>query len=676
MYNYVMGRNSRLLQISVLWRVFIFVALFSGLAACQATPEPDSLELEKVVLQLKWKHQFQFAGYYAAFEQGYYAEAGLDVELLEAPDEEIEPAQVVLRGDADFGIAASDLVLLHATGEPVVALAAIYQHSPLIFLAMEGRGIDNIHDLSGKKVMIEAHAAELLAYLESEGISENDLTRIPHTFDPSALIGNQVVAMSAYLTDEPFLLKNSGLGYKIFNPRASGIDFYGDTLFTTETQIRDHPERVNRFLQASIKGWEYALDHPEEMVDLIYTKYSQRHSRAHLLFEAEQTKRLILPDVVEIGYMNPGRWQRISEIYAEMNMAPENLALEDFLYDPNPRPNLTWFYLSFMGILTVLGVVSFITTRFYRLNSTLQAEMAERSRTEQNLRALENRYRLLVENAPFPIVISRLEDATMLYINPQAASKYEINQNHAIGRSAMNFFVNIDDRQKMVALLERHGFIQNFEVQLVSAGGKTFWADLSANMIDFEGQPAAFFSIVDITERRNLALRLETIAMVDELTSLANRRRFMHKAQEEVSRAKRYRSSLALLMIDGDNFKAINDTYGHATGDQVLRLVANIFKKNLRESDFPGRIGGDEFGILLPNTDIEAAVQLAERLRQNLADEELEIRGIVIKFTLSIGVAVLTGKRDTIDALFRRADVALYQAKDMGRNRVTPFSGE
>ena len=201
----------------------------------------------------------------------------------------------------------------------------------------------------GKKSCIEAHAAELLAYLESEGISSTDLTLLPHSFDPNALILDQAAAISAYSTDEPFLLKQAGLEYLIFNPRASGIDFYGDTLFTTETQIKDNPERVKAFVDASLRGWAYALDHPDEVVDLIYSEYTQRHSKEHLLFEAEKTKQLILPDVVEIGYMNPGRWQRIAEIYTEMNMTPEKLSLDNFIYNPNPRPDLTWLYLSLLG---------------------------------------------------------------------------------------------------------------------------------------------------------------------------------------------------------------------------------------------------------------------------------------------------------------------------------------
>ena len=640
-----------------------------SLQSCQSMPRENTHVLERVTLQLKWKHQFQFAGYYAALNQGYYEEVGLDVQFLEAPDEE-EPAQIVLHGGADFGIAASDLLLLHAQGEPVVALAAIYQHSPLILLSVDSRGIDNIHDLSGKKVMIEAHAAELLAYLESEGISPNDLMQLPHSFDPEALISNQVAAISAYSTDEPFLLKQSGLEYRIFNPRASGIDFYGDTLFTTKTQIQDHPERVKAFLDASLRGWEYALNNPEEMVDLIYSDYSQRHSREHLLFEAEQTQRLILPDVVEIGYMNPGRWQRIGEIYAEMNMAPDDLILGDFLYDRNPKPDLTWLYLSFLGSLIVIGTISFVAARFYRLNASLQEEMSERTRTEKNLRILERRYRILVEDAPFPIVISSLDEGTILYINPKAANMYEITRSHAIGKHAIEFYVNPDDRGEILTLLDKQGFVQNFEVQLVSAADHKYWADISANIITFEGQSAAFFSIVDITDRKEMAIRLESIAMKDELTSLANRRHFMQKIQEEFNRSKRYNTQLSLLMLDTDNLKEINDTFGHAVGDQVLQQIAKAFEENSREIDFAGRLGGDEFGIILPNTRIDEAFQLAKRLKQILSNQVVELQGKEIQFTMSIGIAVITGKDDTIDDLLRRADLALYQAKNSGRNQV------
>ena len=650
---------------------FIFViAVCLSVQACHSDSNENPQELDNVVLQLKWKHQFQFAGYYAALKQGFYEEVGLNVQLVEAPDD-TEPAEVVLDKKADFGIASSDLLLLRANGEPVVALAAIYQHSPLVLLSIAGREVDNIHDLAGKPVMIEAHAAELLAYLESEGVSPSDLTLLPHSFDPEALIFDQAVAMSAYSTDEPFLLSQAGLDYQIFNPRSSGIDFYGDTLFTTEAQIRDHPDRVSAFLDASLRGWAYALDHPDEMVEVIHSEYSQRHSREHLLFEAERTQRLILPDVVEIGYMNPGRWQRIGEIYAEMNMISSEIPLEEFLYNRNPKPDLTWFYLTILGILIILVFSSFISARFYQLNTALKKEMFVRAEIEQNLRILEQRYRVLAENAPFPIVISHMETGALLYVNPKAAQKYEIAQNHAVSKSAFDFYINANDSERMIEILNRQGYLQNFEVQHISAGGNTFWADLSASIITFEEQPAAFFSIVDMTDRRELAIRLEEIAMKDELTEIANRRSFMQKIQDEFMRANRYLTPLTILMLDTDNFKSINDTYGHAAGDQVLRRVAIVFGEYLRETDFPGRLGGDEFGIILPNTGLDDALQLAERLRAILAKQRVEMHNNIIQFTMSIGVAEFQGKNDSLDNLFRRADISLYQAKNDGRNQVS-----
>lgn len=653
-----------------IFQLFFILFVSVSIQACQVNPNSNPRALDPVVVQLKWKHQFQFAGYYAALEQGFYEDLGLDVQLLEAPDD-VDPAQVVLNGDADFGIASSDLLLLRAKGDPVVALAAIYQHSPLIFLSVAGRDIDNIHDLAGKPVMIEAHAAELLAYLESEGISPNELTQLPHSFNPDSLVTNQIVAMSAYSTDEPYLLTQSGLEYQIFNPRSSGIDFYGDTLFTTEAQIQAHPERVSAFLDASTRGWAYALDHPEEMVELIYTKYSQRHSKEHLLFEAEKTERLILPDVVEIGYMNPGRWQRIGEIYTEMNMTNSEISLDGFIYDRNLKPNLTWIYLMIFGILVILGISAYISTRFYLLNTALKEEMSEREKTDENLRVLELRYRVLAENAPFPIVISNLEDGLLLYLNPKAAQKYEILQQYAIGKSVLDFYVDSKEQEQMVEKLERQGFLKNFEVQHISTVGNKFWVEMAASIITFEGKLAAFFSIVDITERRTLALRLEELAMKDELTGIANRRYFMLKIQEEFARAKRYKNPLALLMMDLDNLKIINDTFGHLAGDQVLLQAARVLSDYLRETDLPGRFGGDEFGIILPNTGLLEATQLGERLRQIFTQQRIEIHQNEIQFSMSLGVAELCDNDGNADDLIHRADDALYHAKTSGRNQVS-----
>ena len=258
---------------------YIALALaFVIISSALAQPAAPNNAVESVTLQLKWKHQFQFAGYYAAIEKGFYRDAGLNVILREAESSE-GSVNSVLADDAQYGVASSELVVMRAEGKPVVALAPIFQHSPLILLVLADSGIENLHELTGKRIMLEPQEAELYAYFLSEGMSLSKLTIVPNTFDASDLISGKVDSMSAYSTDEPFRLQEAGKEYLVFNPRAGGIDFYGDTLFTSEAQIRDHPAQVKKFISASLKGWDYALHHSDEIVELILSKYSQRHSR-------------------------------------------------------------------------------------------------------------------------------------------------------------------------------------------------------------------------------------------------------------------------------------------------------------------------------------------------------------------------------------------------------------
>lgn len=351
--------------------VRIILLLGSLLATAQAD--------DRVVLQLKWRHQFQFAGYYAAIEQGYYKEAGLNVELREAEPGH-DPLENVLGGEAQYGVGTSNVILARAAGEPVVVLAVIYQHSPFILLASKDAGVHDIHDLATKPIMMEPDAAELLAYFESEGVDTKKLQLVHHTFDLQQLIDGQAAAMSAYSTDEPFRMKQAGEDYLIFSPRAGGIDFYGDNLFTTEGEIEKHPERVKAFVQASLKGWEYAVAHPEEMIALIQKKYPRGKTDEQLRFEAWQTIKLIHPELIEVGYINPGRWKAIAETYQSLGMLPKNFSLDGFLYERTPR--MKWLYWA-GGFLIVAAVGSFgwsLLTLSW--NRKLRKEVAARQEAE------------------------------------------------------------------------------------------------------------------------------------------------------------------------------------------------------------------------------------------------------------------------------------------------------
>jgi diguanylate cyclase (GGDEF)-like protein/PAS domain S-box-containing protein len=176
---------------------------------------------------------------------------------------------------------------------------------------------------------------------------------------------------------------------------------------------------------------------------------------------------------------------------------------------------------------------------------------------------------------------------------------------------------------------------------------------------------------VDITDRKHLEAELQRQAHLDYLTGLANRRSFMGRSEIELSRARRYDNSISVLMLDIDHFKQINDTYGHQSGDLVLKSVANTFQEVLRSVDIIGRLGGEEFAVVLPETGIAKATEVAERLREKMSAGEVALPdGMNIRFTVSIGIAALIDKNSNITMLLNDADKALYRAKQAGRNRV------
>jgi len=312
--------------------------------------------LEQVTLQLKWKHQFQFAGYYAAKHKGYYRDAGLDVELRELTPGRT-PTEAVLDGSAQYGIDISRLLLARKEGKPVVALAAIFQHSPYILIARNDGAIRSVHSLVGKRIMFEDKADDIRAYLLKEGAKSVRFTSLLHTFNLQDLIDGKADAITAYSTNEPFYLDSIGFRYDIYSPRSAGIDFYGDTLFTTDDELKRHPKRVKAFHDASLRGWKYAMANPEEMVDLIIREYAARNSREHLLFEAMQMRELIQPELVEMGYMNPGRWRHIADTYAELGLLPRNFSLEGFIYSPDGKQSdHRWIFMTGALLAALLGV--------------------------------------------------------------------------------------------------------------------------------------------------------------------------------------------------------------------------------------------------------------------------------------------------------------------------------
>ncbi len=393
----------------ILLFVFLLVAI-AGISVCfaQQQQKEEKLRVVKstasdagrkpVTLQLTWLHQFQFAGYYAAVEQGFYRDAGFDVTIVEGASDR-KPIEEVVSGRANYGVAKAELLLHRLHGEPVVALAAIFQHSAIIMLAKQESGINSPQDMIGKRVMLKQgdDAAEYLAMFKSEGVSLDKVTIIPSTYNVDDLIAGKTDVFNAYITNEPHALAQKGIPASIISPIRYGIDFYGDCLFTSEQEIHKHPDQVKAFRAASLRGWEYAMAYPEEMIDLIVRKYGVKKSREHLRFEAEAMRKLMLPNLVEIGHMNPGRWQHMADTYLALGMAEAGYSLQGFVYDPDPAPDYSWApRVLGIGIAIVLLTSSafFILLRF---NTKLRSEVVQRRQAEEELSKARDELELRVK---------------------------------------------------------------------------------------------------------------------------------------------------------------------------------------------------------------------------------------------------------------------------------------
>jgi len=311
---------------------FFLLFCTSSLAVIPAAEQP----LETVALQLKWFHQFQFAGYYAAVEQGYYAEEGLQVEIRErSPSQDY--IEEVATGRAEYGIGDSGIIAQYANGSPIVALAAIFQHDALVLFSKQSSGIISPYEMAGKRIMYDVvgeNNAQVRALLAEANLNESRYQKFAETFNDADLIADKVDVMSGYITDRPFAFRSADVKVNIINPQNYGIDFYGDLLFTSRKELQQHPGRAERFRRASLKGWEYALAHPDELIELIRNKYSSKLSREQLRYEAEETRKLIVPDTIPLGQIEASRLRRVAEIYANLKLArPLNESqLNDFVH--------------------------------------------------------------------------------------------------------------------------------------------------------------------------------------------------------------------------------------------------------------------------------------------------------------------------------------------------------
>jgi diguanylate cyclase (GGDEF)-like protein/PAS domain S-box-containing protein len=238
---------------------------------------------------------------------------------------------------------------------------------------------------------------------------------------------------------------------------------------------------------------------------------------------------------------------------------------------------------------------------------------------------------------------------------------------------AFRSFVHPEDSEKVEASHEkaRQTGLHDVEHRIIQPDGSVRWVHERADYTSLGEDQLLIGTVRDITDQKTQEAQLRELSLTDPLTQIHNRRVFMDRLTESYELFHRRGITTAVIMLDIDHFKSVNDTYGHGAGDEVIRRVARILVESVRESDVPCRIGGEEFGLLLPGTEAAEAFELAERLRDESATHVYTPgRGASFSITLTAGVSVFLDQDDHPEQALQRADAALYEGKAKGRSRV------
>ncbi|WP_262823901.1 GGDEF domain-containing protein [Sulfurimonas gotlandica] len=513
---------------------------------------------QTINLQLSWKHQFAFAGYYMAKELGYYKEAGIDLNIKEF-EYGTDLYSTIKNKEADFAIGRSSILIDRAQGKDIVALGAMFQHSPLMLLVRSDSGISKVKDLKNKRVMITDDAkdtASIVAMLNANDLKLEDIKIQEHSFNLDDLINKKTDAMASYTSNEPIRLQSKNIDYKILHPKDNGFDFYSDILFTSSSFIADNEKLSEAFYDATIKGWEYAFNNIGRSAEIIHNKYnSQNKSLVHLVAEGEILRNLAYHEgSTNIGCLDKNRLQNIINVYKVMGLIDKDIDLDKFIYKHNHHEEiLVALYHNDIYLYIVIGILALA------------------------------------------------------------------------GLLSIIFYLSV----------------------------KTKWLHTRKSLE---------------IEIDNKTHQIEDMTYIDSLTNSMNRRAYNIKIEELLSLYSRYNTVFSIAMLDIDDFKKINDEYGHRVGDNVLINIVLLIKSEIRQNDFLYRIGGEEFVILFAQTSIHEAIIVSEKIRQSVEAELKTIKSKTI--TVSIGVSEVM-QNDTENEIFTRVDRLLYKSKTNGKNQLT-----
>ncbi len=304
---------------------------------------------------------------------------------------------------------------------------------------------------------------------------------------------------------------------------------------------------------------------------------------------------------------------------------------------------------------------------------TIYTDITELRRAERQARDSEQRLRRILETSPVGIVVVSAHTGRLLFVNKRIAQLAGMRRKILNQKTLSDLIVQPNDLQELMTELDAQGCVTDYELEMRNLHGAPFWALVTIRQLSFEAESALYIWVYDISEQKRTSQRLARLASMDDLTGLANRRGLHDHLRRTLAHANRSSKPLAVLYLDLDGFKAVNDLSGHEAGDRVLRAVGARLKANLREEDMLARVGGDEFAtVLVDIAEPAMAEKVAEKLIEALREPFATDAGAA-RIGASVGIAHHRGQSDTADVLLGRADRAMYRAKRAGKGRVVAY---
>lgn len=338
-----------------------------------------SNDLQDVVINLGWKHQFEFAGFYAAKELGYYKEEGINIAFFEKDNHYSFP----IADEFDYFVVSASGFLENIQRESYIVVTTIFQQSPLSLLIEKDGTIKTLKDLQGKKLAV---GSEIRAMLSVAGL---DLSKIELVNSLTGLECFENYDGITYYINDIFLGGRDTEKYKLFRPIEYGVNFYGECLLVSKKEFQNNPEQVEKIRRATIKGWQYAMENPKVIAEIIHNKYNNKLSVDQLVAEAEIVKNsLVLPELFEIGTSDKNKWVNMNNFLIKQGIVDHPLDVDNIIYEPKTNKTgkyILWLKVILSALLVVLGFVFLVQYHNIRLKQQVRKRTLELANSNEKL---------------------------------------------------------------------------------------------------------------------------------------------------------------------------------------------------------------------------------------------------------------------------------------------------